>query len=725
MRSPIVSVDTETASSDPNDKKGALKTLRCILKGVSIAWEDKGRDFAHYWNFNPEDMPVEEAAARWNKFRDKLLKPLFKREVVVMAFHNATFDLKVFHARGLHPQTRRLSDTMVMDFLLDENRPHDLKSCARDHLGVIDAASHAATQKEVNTIIKAAEKEAKEVGHVVWEDYRDFQKGTMQLSDIHNLRVRELIMALPEKTPKVKVLARAYQEIGRYIVRKAHKKAQRRFADYARKDALWTLQLHKYLLPKIQDEGFGQIYWNLYQSLIRQTLEMEIKGVKVDLEKLRVIQEMLAEKSADILAQIHRKFGQKFNPGSSVQVKDLLWKQKQLTPPPWLKKSDFGKDGLPSSGEAVIEWLVRCGERDLEDLLVYRKLTKTKSTYIDALIYEAEMDPEGRIHTSFSIIKKTARFGSSNINLQNIPRWTTLQKYIPDIPSIRACFVPEEGKVLLVADLSQCDLRCMAHFTRDPAFWKAYRTWKCPACKKTGETNKPYHACPICGEPDKDGGGTFICGEDIHMQTAVQTGLVKKLGKKAGRDRAKNVNFAAVYLVGPNTLATMLELPVDETKLILEGYHRAHPGVHAYANKITALVEAQGYFRMLNGQKRRFTKDLEKIRQLESVGSENASKEAWRQKYALTRELMNNVGQCGTAIIINTAMFLLWRKREVLRKAGINLLLQVHDELVFEGSKESVEKIRLWVRDILEKAGKLDVPVFANTATGDSWESAK
>ena len=721
LRSKLVAVDTETASSDPADKKGALKALRCKLKGVSIAWEHKGKDFAHYWSFNQEDMPAEEAAARWDEFKRKVLGPLFNRRAVVLAFHHASFDCKVLHARGLDPKAKRISDTMIMDFLLDENRPHDLKTCAQDHLGAEGVLSHSATQKEIKEIVRTAEEEAKEVCVAVWEAYRDFQKGVRKLAEVAE-RVRPLITALPEKMKKAEVVERAYEELGSRIVEAAKAEARRRFANYARKDALWTLQLHKHYLPRIVQEGFGQIYWNLYQALLRQTLEMEIRGVRVDVQKLRQIQAMLEEKITDILVQIQRKFGAEFNPGSSVQVKDLLWTKKKLSPPPWLKKSDYGKDGLPSSGEEVIEWLVRNGERDLEDLLVFRKIQKTKGTYVDALIYEAEKDPDGRIHTSLSLIKRTARFGSSDPNLQNIPRWNTLKKYIPDIPSIRACFVPEDGLAFLSADFSQCDLRCMTHFTRDPAFWKAYRTWRCPACKGSGETGKPLHACPICKEPDEDGGGKFRCGEDVHMQTAIQTGLVKKYGKKDGRDKAKGVNFGAIYLEGPNTLATQLEIPVKDAKVILDNYHAAHPGVRAFSNKIFALVEAQGFFRMLNGQKRRFTDDLAKIHSLEQQPGEVARKNAWKEKFALIRQLMNNTGQCGTAVIMNTAMFILWRNRDVLEKAGIRILLQVHDELLFEGPKEALEEKRLWIRDTLEKAGRLDVPVFSSASLCQNWE---
>jgi DNA polymerase-1 len=141
-----------------------------------------------------------------------------------------------------------------------------------------------------------------------------------------------------------------------------------------------------------------------------------------------------------------------------------------------------------------------------------------------------------------------------------------------------------------------------------------------------------------------------------------------------------------------------------------------------------ALVEAQGYFRLLNGQKRRFDKDLQIIRSLrdrEEAGSGQAKEEARKRTYALTRELMNNTGQGGAAVIINTAIYLLWKNRKFLQDNKVHLLLQVHDELVFEVPKTVAKKVMPWIRDKMEEAGKLNVPVIANIGQGMDWETAK
>jgi DNA polymerase I-like protein with 3'-5' exonuclease and polymerase domains len=716
LRSPVVAVDTET---------DGLNALRCKLKGVSIAWKQAGKNWAHYWSFDPEEMGPVEAAAKWKRFCKLIMKPLFKRKKLVLVFHNASFDLKVFHVRNLKPKAARLSDTMIMDYLLDENRPHDLKSCAKDHLGHLDAKSHKVTQKEITDLIKTAKKVAKDYCQQAWEAYRDYHKDLIKLRDVRNKHIQALLEYLPARMLKAKVMEQAQEQFGDELIRRAERKAQSTFHNYARKDALWTLELHEHLLPKLAAEGFLPLYWHLYQRVLRYSIEMEIKGVKVNVPKLKKIQKLLDRKIGEIKKKIARRFGKDFKPGSSVQVKHLLWVEMKLSPPPWLKKHAYGKDGLPGSGEEIIEWLVDQGEKKLEDILTFRKLTKTKSTYIDRLIEEAEADPDGRIHTSFSIIKRTARWGSSNPNLQNIPRWDTLKKYIPDIPSIGSCFIPEKGNVFIVADYSQIDLRVMTHCTRDPAFWRSYRGWVCKACKKKGETNKPYHSCPNCGEPSEADGGKFRLGEDVHKQTAEANGLIEKYGYKEGRFQAKQTNFGAIYLMGAFTLAQQLDIAIKEAERILARYHQMHPGVKAYAQRMLELVMAQGYFLMLNGQKRRFDRDLEKINRLERAGSESAMKEASKKRYALMREIMNNTGQGGAAVIINTAIYLLWKEREFLLERDAHLLLQVHDELLIEVPKENAEEVKPWLVERMERAGKLDVPVIAEAAIGTSWEEAK
>lgn len=710
LKSPEVAVDTETNSLD---------ALKAALKGVSLAWTYKGREWSHYWSFNSDEMPVERSAALWHEFERTILCPLFKRKAVVLCFHNAPYDLKVFRARNLIPEAKRISDTMIMSFLLDENKPHDLKSCARDFLGIASVESHSAVQKRIKQMLKEARDSSKVFSSAIWEAYRDFHHAGVVPADPV---IKTCVLRLKGKMLKKDVIRAAYLMLGRKIEEKAQSNVRRVFHNYGRQDALWTLRLHKTFLPAVVKQGFGSIYWNLYQSLVRLIVEMEVKGVKLDISLTKKIQTLVEGRIEENKKALADKFGAEFNPRSSKQVKKLLWQDLELTPPPWLNPHARGADGQPGSGEEILEYYVEQGVEQLKEVLLSRKLTKLKSTYIDPLIEMAELDPEGRIHPSFSLIKRTSRWGCSNPNLMNIPRWGTLKKYIPDIPSLRACFITDEGYVLLVADFSQIDLRCMTHYSKDPSFMKSYRTWKCKACKKTGETNQPYHACPVCKEPE---GERFTLGEDIHMQTAKATGLLDKLGPKDGRDKAKGVNFGAVYLMGPQTLSRNIGVSFEEAKEILNTYHRVHPGVRALAERLWAEVEANGYFRMLNGMKRRFTNDLEKYKHLLSDQSEAGRKKAYMQKLSIMREEMNNLGQGGTAVIINTAAYQLWQRREQLQKWGVNLLLQVHDELVFECPKKHAKKASIFIRDIMEGAGHLDVPVLANVHFGTNWEEAK
>jgi DNA polymerase-1 len=722
LRSSHVALDTETYGETPDIAKNPM---RCGLKGVSLAWYHKGRRWSHYWSFNPQEMPLEQATAKWKAFKKAVLIPLFKRRVLVLIMHNASFDLRVLRRRGLWPKTKRIADTMIESYLLDENSPHDLKWLSKTHLGADEALSFKATEKLLKDIVKEGDKAAKAFGQKVWEGYRDFHKGVRKLSKLRG-DVRSIVMELQTKVLKKKVLSRANKRVGRHLRKKARERSIRMFHEYARKDALWTLMLHEKFLPQLQAEGFGALYWNLYQEVLRESIEMEWAGIKVDVGKLKEIQALLDKKIRAIRKKIDRRFGKDFNPGSSNQVRHLLWVEMKLSPPPWLKEKDYKKDGLPGSGEDILEWLVaNKGIKKLEDVLTYRKLTKLKKTYVDSLIEEAEADPEGRIHTNFSLIKVTSRWGSSKPNLQNIPRWDTLQKYIPDIPSLRACFIVPKGNTMLVADYSQIDLRVMTHCSQDPSFLKSYRTWKCGKCKKTGETNKPYHACPLCGEPEKDAGGRFELGEDLHRRTGEATGLIKKYGPKVGRSHSKPVNFGAVYLMGYHTLSQQTGMSNEEAKQTLEQYHQNHPGVRAMADRLWAQIFAHGFFRLINGQKRRFDREIALIKALNKKGDEASRKEAYRRQYGVMREGMNNSGQGGAAVIINTAIYLMRKDRKWLEKRGVRLLLQVHDELVFECPDEYVAEVKPWIKAMMEKAGRLRVPVLADISHGANWETAK
>jgi len=729
MRSKVVSVDTETATSDPTDKKGALKPKRCLLRGVSMAWYDKaGRKRSHYWSFDPTEMPPQEAASRWRRFKRDILDPFARRRRVIVVMHNAPFDVQVLRARGVVFRGR-IADTLILSYLIDENLPHDLKSCARRTLGAEDALSHKKTAEKVEEIVTTAQAKAKALAQAAWEVYRDYHKGDLSDDDLDRLPrvLRSIILETPAKTLKKKVMEAAWERRGAALVEKARRKAIRLFHEYARKDALWTLGLYEAYLPRVQELGFGALYWLLYMKVLARTTEMEWRGVRVDIPKLKKILAMVDERIEEVQATLDERFGEGFNANSSPQVKDLMWNKWGLEPPPWLNaKKDYGKDGLPSSREEIIEWMVEFrGEKRLESILAFRKLTKLKSTYLVPLIKEAEADPEGRVHTSFSITKVTSRWSSSRPNLQNIPNHATLLKYIPGVESIRSCFIAAPGKKLIVADYSQIDLRVMTHYSRDPAFLKAYRTWKCPSCKMKGETAKSLHACPNCGEQDKDGGGKFVVGADVHAETGKSTGLIKKYGKKEGRRKSKPVNFGACYLMGYNTLSQQTGLAPAEAKVVLEAYHHEHPGIRRLADHLEAQIFAYGYFRLLNGQMRRFDRELKVIRTYKKKGGKEAEKQAWWRTAALIREAMNNTGQGGAAVIINTAVLDFHLRAEEMEERSLELLLQVHDELMFEVDEDKAEEQKTWVRDRMEAAGHLCVPVLAASAIGDNWEEAK
>lgn len=724
MQAKEVALDTETSGAS---KAEALDALRCGLKGVSLAWRHKGEPVSHYWSFNPEEMPPHEARDRWKSFTKDILVPLFNRRALILIYHNASFDIKVLRSRGFMPKAR-IADTMLESYLLDENISHSLDDCARRELGDTKVMSHTQLLKRQNEIRQEALKKIKDIKNETWIAYRDFQKGQTPLHQIRPA-VRSLITQFPAKMLKDRIFLQVQKHVGRYLLQEAEQNAISLFHEYGRKDALLTLKLHEVQLPKLIDEGFGSLFWNLYMPNVLTAMEMDWAGVRVDLKQLKKVQAFLRGLRENAVKKIAAKLGPDFNINSPPQMKKLLWEDMKLEPPPWISEQDISKDGTVSTGEDILEWLADNKKIPLlKDIIFQRKIDKALSTYADPLIEQAERDPENRIHTTFSIMKVTGRWGSSNPNVQNQPRDDTLEDAMPGCPSVRAAFVAPEGKKLLVGDYSQIDLRGVAHASREPSFWHGYRSWKCLKCKNKGETHLPLHACPVCGEADNGGKGKFTLGIDVHMKTAIDMGIIKKYPKKIARFHAKKTNFGFVYLMYFPTLAKQLDISNEQAKVYYDKWHAQRPGIRAYANRLESQIFRDGFFRFVNGQKRRFTRDIKVIRSLERQGTDKAYKEAKRRRHALMREAMNNTGQGNASCVINTAIRFLRNHREFMAQHGLRLLMQVHDELVFEVDEKHAEAMRVWVRDLMESAGvalKFSVPVLAEVGIGRTWTEAK
>jgi DNA polymerase-1 len=328
----------------------------------------------------------------------------------------------------------------------------------------------------------------------------------------------------------------------------------------------------------------------------------------------------------------------------------------------------YGKGKTISTAADVLEGLA--AEHEIaRKVLDYRQLSKLKGTYIDAL--PELIDPKtGRLHTTFNQTgAATGRLSSSNPNLQNIPIRTALGR------EIRAAFVPREGWKLVVADYSQIELRLLAHMSHDPVLVDAFRR-----------------------------------GEDIHTRTAAEVFRVPPLMVTSDmRRNAKAVNFGIVYGQTPFGLATSLGIDRKEAELYIQTYFELHAGVKKFIQKTIAEVRESGFAPTLFGRKR----------PIPDMHSRNPNARSFAERTAVNTPLQ------GTAAdLIKLAMI---RIDEILRREKLEtkMLLQVHDELLFESPPEEAEKISKMVKREMENVHKLDVPLIVDVGIGENWRDAK
>jgi DNA polymerase-1 len=330
-----------------------------------------------------------------------------------------------------------------------------------------------------------------------------------------------------------------------------------------------------------------------------------------------------------------------------------------------LKRTKTG----PSTDADVLEQLAELGHELPSLILAYRELQKLKSTYIDAL--PLEVNPvSGRIHTTFNQAgAATGRLSSSNPNLQNIPVRTARGE------AIRRGFVPSPGRLLLVADYSQIELRIMAHLSGDAAFIQAFRE-----------------------------------GGDIHRQTAALTFRVPlEQVAPAQRAAAKTINFATIYGQGPFALSRQLGITQDEARQFITQYFERFSGVRAYLDRQVQLAREQGYVETIMGRRRYIPEIREKNFNMRSYGERNAQ---------------NSPLQGSAADLIKLAMLRI-HARMAAEGLASRMLLQVHDELVFDVPPAEVEVMRGLVKAEMEQVMDLAVPLVADVGVGPNWLEAK
>ncbi|MGH9532951.1 MAG: DNA polymerase I [Terriglobales bacterium] len=424
-----------------------------------------------------------------------------------------------------------------------------------------------------------------------------------------------------------------------------------------------TTRLSSVLRREVEDDRLLPVYRDLDLPLVPVLVRMEAAGVKIDTGVLRAMSSRLESAGDGVARKIYELAGVEFNINSPKQLSDVLFNRLQLPKP-----VKYGKGKTVSTAVDVLEELAERHEVP-RLVLEYRQLSKLKSTYVDAL--PAMVDARtGRLHTTFNQAgTSTGRLSSTNPNLQNIPIRRELGR------EIRAAFIAEPGHVLLAADYSQIELRLLAHFSEDPLLVEAFRR-----------------------------------GDDIHRLTAAEVFGVPPLAIDAEhRRRAKAVNFGIVYGLSPFGLSQQLGIETREARKFIDNYFEKYQGVRRFIDRTLEETRREQRVRTLFGR----------VRPIPDINSKNPNQRGFAERTAVNTPLQ------GTAAdLIKVAMIHI--DAELLaRNLSTRMTLQVHDELVFEAPEGEIETVRALVKDKMENAHKLLVPLVVDVGVGKNWRDLK
>ena len=431
---------------------------------------------------------------------------------------------------------------------------------------------------------------------------------------------------------------------------------------YAAEDADVTRRLYALLRPRLREEQLLAIYEGMDRPLIHTLKDMEAKGILVDKKVLSSLSNDFAGRMATLEIEIHKLAGEPFNVNSPKQLGEILFERMSL---PGGKK---GKTGAYATGAEVLDELAAQGHDLPARVLDYRQLAKLKSTYTDALM--EEINPEtGRVHTSFAqTIASTGRLSSIDPNLQNIPIRTEEGR------KIRTAFTAPKGKKLLSADYSQIELRLVAHVADVKALKRAFKN-----------------------------------GEDIHAATASEMFNVPIKGMDPMiRRRAKAINFGIIYGISGFGLARQLGIPRSEAQDYINAYFAKFPEIRDYMEETKIVARKQGYVMTLFGRRV----------YIPGIGDKNPNVRGFAERAAINAPI-----QGGAADIIKRAMIVLPKALKD-EKLSAEMLLQVHDELVFEVVEAEIAETSAVVKRVMEAAVTLDIPLTVDVGVGPNWAEA-
>ena len=431
---------------------------------------------------------------------------------------------------------------------------------------------------------------------------------------------------------------------------------------YAAEDADVTLRLHQLLKPRLTREHMVGVYERLERPLIYILERMERTGIKVDAKKLKAFSADFEKRMGEFEVQAHKLAGREFNIGSPKQVGEILFDEMSL------EGGKKGKTGAYSTSAEVLEDLVIQGHELPKTILDWRQLQKLKSTYTDALV-ETINPTTGRVHTSFSqAITSTGRLSSNDPNLQNIPIRTEEGR------KIRQAFIADDGYTLMSADYSQIELRLLAHVADIEVLKQA-----------------------------------FADGQDIHAITASQVFGVPVEGMDPMiRRQAKAINFGIIYGISGFGLARQLSIPRGEAQRYIDAYFERYPGIKDYMDRTKQQAHDQGFVMTPFGRKCH----------MRGINEKNQGLRGNAERAAINAPI-----QGGAADIIKRAMSKL-PAALVDAKLGARMLLQVHDELIFEVPDAEIEATRDVVKRVMESAATLNVPLEVDIGIGANWDEA-
>jgi DNA polymerase-1 len=432
--------------------------------------------------------------------------------------------------------------------------------------------------------------------------------------------------------------------------------------DYSCEDVDFTLRLKETFSPRLSQFALEKLFYQVELPLIEVLAEMEMAGVSVDTAYLGELSKRMEKQLNDLTSQIYDLAGRKFNINSPQQLSQVLFEDLKL---PSVRKT--AKRTGYSTDIGVLETLAK--EHPLPAVLLeYRQLSKLKSTYIDSLP-KLVNERTKRIHTSFNqTVTATGRLSSSEPNLQNIPIRTDVGR------QIRRGFVPRNKDYLILsADYSQVELRILAHFSQDQTLMTSFKK-----------------------------------GEDIHNRTASEVFGVR-IDRVTSEQRAvaKTTNFAIIYGVSAFGLSRQTNMTPQEAGMFIDVYFKRYPRVKEYIDQTIELAREQGFVTTLLGRRR----------YIPEIDSTNRQKREFAERTAINTPIQGSAADLIKVVMIDI--------HAELRKRKSEMILQVHDELVFEVHKDELDEVREMVRDKMENTVDLEVPVKVDINSGENWLEAK